>query len=212
MVDAIEIYKLIEVSGRWDVDITDVTVDYFKRRSDAEKEKKQLEREYKQAKKKGETWDDTFYKIEPKLVRPEDLKRYGIEYQERPNNFVHLEDVESIDDVCGSIKELFATDNVSVSYVKLKGKAKPHKHKVMEEIYFILRGEGYLSIGDDVFDKYDKYKVEPGDTINIPKNKYHHLESADKKGLEVLVITNPKFMPSDVIKYKEIKSIEKVFE
>ena len=63
---------------------------------------------------------------------------------------------------------------------------------VMEEIYFVTRGEGFLTIRDQ------KYKIEKGDCVSIPKKQQHFLET-EQGDLEVLVITHPKFFREDVI-------------
>jgi len=111
--------------------------------------------------------------------------------EKRPSNFTHLDEVLSITDTCGTIKELYASEQMSLAYVSLVGRAEEHKHIVMGEVYFIISGSGYLTINDD------KYAIKKGDTINIPKEAWHFLESEDT--LELLVTTYPAFLPLDVI-------------
>ena len=119
------------------------------------------------------------------LVPPE------IAWNKRPEYFVHLDEVKAIPDTCGEIKELSATDSMSMAYVTLKGRAKEHRHLKMEEMYFITFGQGYLTLSGQ------KYEIEKGDSISIPKNEWHYLES--NSGLELLVATSPRFDPQDVI-------------
>ncbi len=107
------------------------------------------------------------------------------------NETISLKDVKPILDACGEIRELAYSSNVSLAYVTLNGVAKKHKHHVMEELYFITKGSGYVTIGDE------KYLIKEGDSINISKEKYHFLEG----NLEALVITSPKFIPEDLILY-----------
>ena len=102
---------------------------------------------------------------------------------------VKLYNVNPILDACGEIRELASSPNVSLAYVSLDGVAKKHKHYVMEELYFITKGSGYVTIDDE------KYLIKEGDSINIPKERYHFLEG----NLEALVITHPKFIPEDLI-------------
>ena len=102
---------------------------------------------------------------------------------------VKLYDVNPILDACGEIRELVYSPNVSLAYVSLDGVAKKHKHYIMEELYFITKGFGYITI-DDV-----RYDVCSGDSLSIPKNKWHFLDGT----LEALVITHPKFIPEDLI-------------
>ena len=106
------------------------------------------------------------------------------------------EDVEFVDDTCGTIQELYHSDNLSVAYVVVTGKAKSHMHKVMEEIYYVEKGRGKLYVGEEC------YQLRPGDIIPVPKNIYHHLEKTFDEDLEVMVITHPKYDISDVIEEK----------
>jgi len=112
-------------------------------------------------------------------------------WQPKPEYFVHLDEVDPIPDTCGEIRELLSTETMSHAYVKLRGIAKEHKHEVMDEVYTIIKGAGYLTIAGN------KYEVDVGETIAIPKHEWHYLES--EGGLELLVVTSPRFDPKDVI-------------
>lgn len=101
--------------------------------------------------------------------------------------------VEAIDDTCGKIQELYHSENLSIAYVTVTGKAKSHLHRKMEEVYYIQKGRGKLYIGQECL------YVITGDIIPIPKNQYHHLEKLSKEPLEVMVVTHPKYDLSDVI-------------
>ena len=98
-----------------------------------------------------------------------------------------------MDDICGKIQEMYHSENMSISYVTITGKAKSHMHRRLEEVYYIEKGIGRIRIGNDVFD------VKPGDVIPIPQNTYHSLEKTSKEPVELLVVTHPEFDPSDVI-------------
>ena len=50
-----------------------------------------------------------------------------------------------------------------------------------------------MKIGESIYD------VTAGHTIPIPKNVFHSLEKISTEPVELLVITYPKFDPSDVI-------------
>ena len=63
----------------------------------------------------------------------------------------------------------------------------------MEEFYHITKGEGYLTLGKE------KHPIGEGDTITIPKNVIHFLETDPEKTIEVLVITYPKYIREDLI-------------
>ena len=125
----------------------------------------------------------------------------------RPDNIKNMNELPTLTDVCGELKELYSSENQSLAYFIVKGKAGKHKHEVMEEVYHIVKGEGYITIedakqssiactGNGTF-PCDKYPVSAGDTISIPKGKWHYLETETK--LELMVVTYPRFMPEDVI-------------
>ncbi|MFC1752440.1 cupin domain-containing protein [Thermoproteota archaeon] len=105
----------------------------------------------------------------------------------------NLDKVEAMADTCGFIKELAHEPDVSLAYALITGTARSHKHEVMQEIYYVLKGQGTLVVGDE------RYSVKPGDTAVIPKNTYHHLEKEGDADLEVLVVTSPMYDPDDVL-------------
>ncbi len=102
-------------------------------------------------------------------------------------------DVAPKRDPCGSLKELYNSDSLSIAHVVVLGEAKRHLHKKMEEVYYVEKGEGQLLVGDELLE------IKEGDVIAIPKNTPHFLKRIDGKPLEVLVITHPRFDPSDLI-------------
>ncbi len=192
MIKAIEIYELYK--STWNGDEYEPSRESriagpFTKMYKAEREKRRLEGE-EEIKRNNpkEKWKDyvRFY-IKPKLVRAED-----IDYKVRPNKlFRHIEEIKPLEDACGSIKELYSSENMSLAYVSLSGKGKKHKHNIMEEVYFVTKGEGYLTIESNT------YNIEEGDTISIPKGSWHSL--ATDKSLELIVATYPGFDRDDVI-------------
>ncbi|MFH1331675.1 MAG: cupin domain-containing protein [archaeon] len=188
MVEAIEIYEVHESSWSGDEyeSSKDAFVDKFTRRYLADREVRSLEQE---ALAKGKSLEYLRYYVKPKLVRPEEVR--GLE--KRPANFIHIEDVVSIEDTCGTIKELYKSEGMSLAYANVEGSAKKHKHHVMEEVYFVVKGQGYLTVDSD------RHKIEEGDLVSIPKGSWHFLESEKENPLEVLVATHPKFTLEDVI-------------
>jgi mannose-6-phosphate isomerase-like protein (cupin superfamily) len=101
---------------------------------------------------------------------------------------------KNIEDVCGVIRELYQSESLGISIATISGKSIPHKHKKMEEIYYVTKGNGSITIGQETT------KIKAGDLIPIPKNKYHFIETKPKVAIELLVATNQKFDPTDVIK------------
>ena len=101
--------------------------------------------------------------------------------------------VKSIEDVCGTIKELYSSTNLSLSIATITGKSTSHMHKKMEEIYFILKGKGKIFVGDE------SVTIKEGDLVVIPKNKFHYVQTEKGESIEVVVATHPGFNPNDVI-------------
>lgn len=110
---------------------------------------------------------------------------------------INRSSVKTFPDVCGTISELYSSDYVSFTIATITGKSTPHMHKKMEEIYYILRGEGTIYIGDD------SSPIKEGDLIPIPKNIFHHVLTKEGESIEVVVVTHPKFDKSDVIEVME---------
>ena len=106
---------------------------------------------------------------------------------------INLRDVKPIEDPCGLLRELYNSENISVAHNTVLGEAEEHMHRRTEEIYYIVKGKGQVVIGGETID------IEEGDLIPIPKNTWHYLRKIDGKDLEVLVVTHPKYDPSDLI-------------
>jgi len=95
-------------------------------------------------------------------------------------------------DPCGILRELWSDQNLSFAYDIVIGNAKKHKHLKMQEVYYITKGSGKISIGKD------EYNIKEGELIIIPKDTWHNLIKTDNE-LEVLVITHPEFDQEDMI-------------
>ena len=54
---------------------------------------------------------------------------------------INRKNIKPIEDACGKLQQLYNSDNLSLSYFIIKNSSKPHKHKEMEEVYFIIRGK-----------------------------------------------------------------------
>ena len=106
---------------------------------------------------------------------------------------ININKVKSIEDVCGTIKELYSSRNLSLSIATITGKSTPHMHKKMEKIYFVLKGKGKIFIGEE------SATIKKGDLVAIPKNKFHYVQTAEGESIEVIVATHPGFDPDDVI-------------
>ncbi len=66
-----------------------------------------------------------------------------------------------------------------------------HWHLIAEEIYFILKGRGLMTIGEEVF------PVSVGDSVLIPPGKPHRLENTGRSPLKVLCACSPAYSHED---------------
>ncbi len=106
---------------------------------------------------------------------------------------IKRKNTEILHDTCGEIQEMFSSENISISYANIISKSTPHLHRKTDEIYYVLRGKGRMTIEDE------KVNVEKDDLVLIPKNKLHTIERTSDDPLELLVITHPRFDTNDVI-------------
>ncbi len=67
----------------------------------------------------------------------------------------------------------------------------PHRHEVLEEIYYILSGQGIMNIGDE------EQAVGAGDAIYIPKHHRHTLTNTGDEAMKILLVCGPAFYCSD---------------
>ena len=73
----------------------------------------------------------------------------------------------------------------------------PHWHSHLEEIYYILTGQGRMEIGDEA------REVQAGDAILIPINCLHCLHNSGDDDLVLLCATSPPWYPEDYHSVKE---------
>ena len=69
----------------------------------------------------------------------------------------------------------------------------PHCHVKTEEIYYILEGEGVMSVGDD------SETVGPGDAIAIPPGATHTIRNTGRVVLKFLCCCAPGYEHEDTI-------------
>ncbi|HYE72721.1 MAG TPA: cupin domain-containing protein [Blastocatellia bacterium] len=67
----------------------------------------------------------------------------------------------------------------------------PHHHEVLEEIYYILSGNGVIRIGDE------EQSVIAGDAIYIPRNHRHTLTNTGNEPMKILLVCGPAFYFED---------------
>ncbi len=70
----------------------------------------------------------------------------------------------------------------------------PHRHRQLEEIYYILEGQGVMTVGDE------EREVRAGDAIYIPREHRHTLANTGAAAMKVLLVCGPAFFYEDEIK------------
>jgi len=86
---------------------------------------------------------------------------------------------QPIQDPCGILRELWSDQNLSFAYDIVVGNAQRHKHEKMQEVYYVAKGSGRISMGEETYD------IKEGELIIIPKNTFHNLIKTENE-LEVL--------------------------
>lgn len=68
-----------------------------------------------------------------------------------------------------------------------------HKHPESEELYYILSGQGEMTLKDNTF------RVSPGDTICIEPGTAHQIHNSGKSDLVFLCCCSPAYSDQDTI-------------
>jgi mannose-6-phosphate isomerase-like protein (cupin superfamily) len=66
-----------------------------------------------------------------------------------------------------------------------------HHHRKTEEIYYILKGTGRMTVGDNV------REVGAGDAIYIPRDQSHTLENTGPEPITLLLVCGPAYSLED---------------
>src|SRR5712692_2427391 len=61
----------------------------------------------------------------------------------------------------------------------------PHHHREIEEIYYIVSGEGLMTVGNET------RQVEAGDAVYVPRGHRHTLENTGVQPITLLVACGP---------------------
>ncbi len=83
--------------------------------------------------------------------------------------------------------------SLAESVIPPGGSTIPHHHGAGEEVYYVLRGRGRLTLGDTTHD------VGPGHAITIRPGTFHHLMNVGDEELVILCSCAPAFSPGDFI-------------
>lgn len=66
-----------------------------------------------------------------------------------------------------------------------------HHHLLTEEVYYILRGAGRMTVGEEARD------VSTGDAIFIPRGHTHTLENTGAEPMTILLVCGPAYSLED---------------
>ena len=69
----------------------------------------------------------------------------------------------------------------------------PHRHRQIEEIYYILEGRGSMTVGDETCD------VGEGDAVYVPREHRHTLTNTGSEPLRLLLTCGPAFFYEDEV-------------
>lgn len=67
----------------------------------------------------------------------------------------------------------------------------PHFHRDTEEVYYILDGDGVMTIADE------QRSVRGGDAIYIPRNSVHSLANTGSTPMRIVLVCGPAFSRDD---------------
>ncbi len=70
----------------------------------------------------------------------------------------------------------------------------PHHHRELEEIYYLIEGQGVMTVGDE------QQAVSAGDAIYVPRGTRHTLKNTGDQPIRLLVTCGPAFFYEDEIK------------
>lgn len=111
----------------------------------------------------------------------------------KPNNLIvrHLDETTAEKSACGYRYRLLSESDENIAAwahaVDIDG-AKPHYHKICTELYYVLDGEGKVTLDDE------EVAVRPGTMLHIPPGVVHGAVGK----MRVLVIGIPDIDDSDV--------------
>ena len=92
-----------------------------------------------------------------------------------------------------TIRELHHTQVQSLAEATLEVEqaTERHYHRVTEEIYFVLKGQGKMEVDGETT------HVRPGDAVLIPAGAWHQLENNGTSELRILCCCAPPYRHED---------------
>lgn len=92
-------------------------------------------------------------------------------------------------DVGIALVQGIAEPGVSIGLAVVQSQIRPHYQKISDEIYFIVRGQGELTVDGET------KPLREGDAASIPRGKVHGFINTSTEPCLVLFASGPKFEP-----------------
>lgn len=99
-------------------------------------------------------------------------------------------------------KQIAGAENVVLGLGEFQPNQKcaPHAHEESEEIYWILKGSGFVTVGSE------KYEVKPDVALFVPKKTLHQIGCVgDEPLVFVWVMAPPGNVPESIRQFKRIR-------
>ena len=92
-----------------------------------------------------------------------------------------------------TIRELHHTlvQSLAEATLEVEQATERHYHRVTEEIYFVLKGQGKMEVDGETT------HVRPGDAVLIPAGAWHQLENNGTSELRILCCCAPAYSHDD---------------
>ena len=92
-----------------------------------------------------------------------------------------------------TIRELHhtAVQSLAEATLEMEQATERHYHRVTEEIYFVLKGQGKMEVDGETG------YLRPGDSVLIPPGAWHQLENNGTSELRILCCCSPPYSHDD---------------
>lgn len=82
-----------------------------------------------------------------------------------------------------------AEPGVSIGLAVVTDSIRPHYQKISDEIYYVLKGKGEITIDEEI------QALKEGDVVSIPKGSVHGFKNTGHEPCLILFSSGPKFEP-----------------
>ena len=69
----------------------------------------------------------------------------------------------------------------------------PHHHRELEEIYYLISGNGVMTVGNE------SQEVGAGDAVYVPRGQRHTLKNTGSQPIRLLLVCGPAFSYEDEV-------------